>query len=259
MIMNRTQAQFILGAHPPGGVAPTDPRYAEALAYAESDPVLREWLKEIRGFDSAVCAKLERIAPPADLKDAILAGRRPAATPQRSWLGGVWPWAIAALLAGMIAVLIPWRTAGNTGDTRGFRNAAARFLTDEWAHDFDRRDRGFPALQEWAATRPSAVRLEAPRSLRPLPTFGCKVFRWRGHDAFLICFSSGADGQLIHLVSVDRAALSEPASAPQPTTAEPARAGEWNTLTWATGGRVYVALSTMEPDRLLREVEPSQL
>jgi hypothetical protein len=258
MIMNRTQAQFILGAHPPGGTEPKDPRYEEALAYAESDPVLREWLREIRGFDAVVCGKLERIAPPADLKDAILAGRRPVVTPARDWTRTILPWAIAALLAGMVAVFFPWRSVGDSGGARGFRTAAARFLTDEWAHDFDRRDRGFPALQEWAATRTAAARLEAPQGLRPLPTFGCKVFQWRGHEAFLICFSSGEDGQLIHLVSVDRAALPE-ASPMTPGSAEPARAGEWNTLTWSSGGRVYVALSTMEPDRLLREVGPIQL
>jgi hypothetical protein len=74
--MNQTQAQLILGACPPGPWPLDDPQVAEALRLAESDPGLARWLAETRGFDTAVAAKLRAVAPPADLRDAILAGRR---------------------------------------------------------------------------------------------------------------------------------------------------------------------------------------
>src|SRR6185295_12013962 len=82
--MNNQEAKFILGAYRPDGSDATDPMFAEALTMVERDPELRDWLERQRAFDRAVAAKVRAIVPPAELREAILAGGR-ASRPRRLW------------------------------------------------------------------------------------------------------------------------------------------------------------------------------
>ncbi len=257
--MNRTQAQFILGACPPGPL-PTDvPEVAEALRLAETDPALARWLAETRAFDAATAARLRAVSPPADLRDAILTGRRfsHASSPRMFWRRpAVLAWAaMLALLLGLTAV---WLRPPATGSA-AFRRDVASFLSEKWQHDFDFSEAQFPKISEWLARQPGSIRLEAPGGLAGSSTYGCKIFDWQGHRATLVCFLAKDEGGVIHIVSVDRAALpagdlAVPASAPQF-----ARAGEWNTALWTQGGRQYVALSTLSPAGLARYLRPAAL
>lgn len=275
--MNRTQAQFILGACPPGPLPTDDPQVAEALALAETDGVLAAWLAETRSFDAAVAAKLRSIEPPADLKDAILAGRRLPA-PAQAKVGGPWRrpvrpvlWALAAMGAGILGVAVLREVddgkandqiaeAGTAQDVPGdLRMAAAKFLSEGWRHDFDYPESSFPKIQQWAAEQPGQVRIEVPAELAANRTYGCKVFEWQGHRAMLVCFVAKDDDQVIHVVSVDRSALPDAERTAPEQAPVFAQVGRWNTAVWSHGSRRYVALSTMSSETLARNVRPRRL
>ena len=275
--MNRTQAQFILGACPPGPLPTDDPQVAEALTLAETDGGLATWLVETRSFDAVVAAKLRSIEPPADLKDAILAGRRRLApahmtvgSPRRKWARPVL-WALAAMGVGMLGVAVFRETddggsdgqvaeASTAQDVPGdLRKAAAKFLSEQWKHDFDYPESSFPKIQQWAAEQPDQARIEVPADLAASQTYGCKVFEWQGHRAMLVCFIAKDDGQVIHIVSVDRSALpdAERIAPEQPPIF--AQIGRWNTAVWSHGPRRYVALSTTASETLARYLLPQRL
>lgn len=253
--MNRTEAQFILGACPPGPLPPNDPQVAEALALAEQDPELAAWLRDTRAFDAAVAAKLRAVEPPAELRAALLAGRRlsrpamPAFWRRPQWL------ALAALLVLCVGLAAVWLGRGVT-DASGFRTAAARFLSEEWQHDFDLPERSFPNIRTWLAAQPGAIQVEAPPQLAAQRTYGCKVWEWRGRRATLVCFVAGT-GDVIHIVSVDAAQL--PANPADGAAPQFARSGEWNTALWSREGRVYVALTTGDAEMLAQNLRPVPL
>lgn len=256
--MNRTEAQFILGACPPGPLPTDDPQVAEALALAGQDPELARWLQETRDFDAVMAAKLRRTEPPAELRAALLAGRRvmPAAIRPR-WRQPQWL-ALAALVVLCLGLATLWVGRG-PADAADFRTAAANFLSDTWQHEFDLTERNFPKIREWLARQPGGILLEAPPALAGQRTYGCRVWSWRGHRATLVCFAARGTGDVIHIVSVDRKEL--PAELPVPDLAAPqyARTGEWNTALWSQEGRVYVALTTGDSQVLADHLRPELL
>jgi hypothetical protein len=90
--MNTQQAKFILQAYRPGGQDANDPQFAEALEQVKNDPNLAEWFAAQTAFDGAVAHALGTVAPPAQLREMILAGRR-VIEPAPWWrrpVGGRW-------------------------------------------------------------------------------------------------------------------------------------------------------------------------
>ena len=248
--MNQTQAMFILGACPPGPWPTDDAQVAEALAFAESDPELQAWLVETRTFDAAMAGRLRSIEPPADLLDSILAGRRatPAPVPRRRRTTRT-VLALAATIALLIAVPAAWMSFSPKTDAAALRKDAATFLSEKWEHDFDYPESSFPKIQEWAAQQSFHARLDAPAALANSRTYGCKVFKWRGHTATLVCFVPEGQSQVVHIISVDRSALPTDGTA-SPGQPQLAKAGEWNTASWHQGARSYVALTQLTPETL---------
>lgn len=259
MPMNQTQAQFILGACPPGPLPKDDPQVAEALALAETDPELAGWLAETRAFDAAIANQLRAVTAPARVRDAILAGRRlgSMSRPRAFWRKPGWL-ALAALLALLLGVSAVW-LENQRVDAAAFRRDVAKFMSVEWLHDFDFPESSFPRIHEWAAQQPGKIQLEVPVQLAGASTYGCKIFNWRGNKATLVCFLAKAEGEVIHVVSVERSAL-PPAERAVPVDAPQfARAGEWNTAMWSQGGRHYVALTTLNREGLARYLKPVAL
>jgi anti-sigma-K factor RskA len=97
--MTHHEARFILGACRPDGRDAADPMFTEALALAERDPELRRWFERQRSLDATLAAKLQQVAPPAELREAIMAGVR-ASQPRRPW------WAHRGWLAAAAAIAI---------------------------------------------------------------------------------------------------------------------------------------------------------
>jgi hypothetical protein len=58
-----------------GGIDDADPQFLEALAQAQRDPDLAEWLREQRGCYAAIRSKLRQIEPPSDFGEKVIRGR----------------------------------------------------------------------------------------------------------------------------------------------------------------------------------------
>src|SRR4051812_36323321 len=97
--MNNPEAKFILGAYRPDGRDAGDPMFAGALSQAEHEPELHAWFESQRKFDATIAGKLRDVAPPAELREAILAGVR-ASQPRRHW------WTNPAWLAAAAAIVV---------------------------------------------------------------------------------------------------------------------------------------------------------
>src|SRR5690349_1496751 len=101
------EVKLLLSGFRPEGQDASDPIFANALREVAQDPQLRTWFAEAQAFDRAVADRLGEVAPPEELRAAILAGEK-ASRSNRRWLQP-WTWAAAAVLAllGVIAALWP--------------------------------------------------------------------------------------------------------------------------------------------------------
>jgi hypothetical protein len=101
--MNSSDAKEILLLYREG-VDDADPQFAEALAVAERDPRLAEWLRQQGESYRAVRSKLRETETPADFKAKILR-ERPIPFPRSAWSRQILPLAAAiVILAGAAAV-----------------------------------------------------------------------------------------------------------------------------------------------------------
>jgi hypothetical protein len=103
--MNTREAKDILLLYR-GPIDDSDPRFRAALAYAESDPELSQWLREqTRSYD-AIQAKLRAIEPPIGLAEKIVRSR-PIPFP-RDWSRILQLAAAILISASLTALLIKW-------------------------------------------------------------------------------------------------------------------------------------------------------
>lgn len=86
--MNSQQAKFLLQGYRPGGGDADDALFREALNQVAHDPALAAWFERERSFDAKISEGLREVAPPAELRDFILAGgqaTKTASSRHRRW------------------------------------------------------------------------------------------------------------------------------------------------------------------------------
>jgi hypothetical protein len=243
--MNSLEAKFILEACRASGLDASDPKIAEALQAMESDPELAQWFAATQECDRAVIAKLKAVPVPADLVERIRAGKSVTDTgttrwPRRQWLALA---ALVVVLAALAALLIP-RT-GPT-DLATFRNDMADFMDRRWDHTFDLSDPEYAKVKQWLESRTDSIQIDLPQTLAASRTIGCKTLQWHGNTATLICFTPKNAGTVVHILIVNRSALTDaPGEEPQL-----AKLTNWNSAIWSRGDKVYLALTTAEADKL---------
>ncbi len=248
--MTPEEARFLLAAVRSDRLPPDDPRVAEALQLARTDPALREWWQREQDFDHAMAAHLAALRPPPQLRNQILAGQR-ASKPFRRWTLPR-PRRLLALAAGLtlLAAALSLFITGRTAGPDRLASEVARFLDEEWDHDFEHSSSSFGNLKDWLAAKRPGLIFEVPPNLASQPTFGCLVFSWRGYEANLICFRVAELQTVVHVVSLPADCI--------PSFDDPAprlqKSGMWNTATWRQGSRIYVALSIAPHEALARFV-----
>ena len=243
--MNSLEAKFILEACRAGELDASDPKIAEALEAMESDPELAQWFAASQECDRAVITKLKAVPVPADLVERIRAGKSvtdPGANrwPRRQWLALA---ALVVVMAALAAVMVP---RSGPADLATFRNDMADFMDRRWDHTFDLSDPEFAKVKQWLESRSDSIQIDLPLTLAASRTIGCKTFDWRGNTASLICFMPKNAGTVVHIFVVNRSVLTDaPGEEPQPT-----KLTNWNSAIWSRGDKVYLALTTAEPDKL---------
>ncbi len=225
--MDRNEAQNILQLCRPGNESDrNDPLIAEAFAMLETDAELRAWFEEQQDFDSAMCAYMEEVQPPADLKATILAGMRahqihaqstvefqteePAPHSEHTRTKAWWlnPWVgIAALFVLMLVIFAAPRN--NAKSTQLAQNNVAlsgmppvlTFLSEQIddlnIFKFDKRDSNASELQSYLASTGAPSPHKLCDKMANTPTIGCVTFNYNDTKLSMICFKNGTTYHLI--------------------------------------------------------------
>lgn len=234
--MNNQDARFILCAYRPGGRDAGDPAFAEALAQVERDPELRSWWERERGLDAALAARLQDVAPPAGLREAILAGGRASRPVRRAWRLPVWLATAAAVLVLLVAAVM-WRAMRAAPTWADF---ATRSLLDlvQAHHDHVGRPPGLASWQDrlagFALPLPQTLTLD----LSELRQRRCRTVKVGGREVFELCFER--DGAWYHLYAARRSDF--PARGTEEPVELTARDG-YVAATWADAANVYTLVT----------------
>jgi uncharacterized membrane protein YbaN (DUF454 family) len=232
--MNDEQIKFLLGACRPGGRDTTDPAIAEALEQARRDPKLKAWLERDQAFGSAVAGKLREVAPPANLRAAILAGAR-VSTPTPWWKRRA-TFAIAAgfaLLLSLATLALRIARPGKSADLPEFAmNFAGRGFIglQETNPDLER-------LKTWLADRHAPLPARIPPELAQLERLGCRTVDFQGKEVSVICFEQGRE---FHLFVARREDFPALVASAEPHLRE--RRG-WAAAAWSDEKNHYVLVS----------------
>jgi hypothetical protein len=246
--MKNQEAKFILGAYRPDGRDASDPALAPALEQAEHDPELRAWFEQQRKFDTALTAKLQCIAPPPGLREAILTGARMSATPAKRpwWNSPAWLAAAAALVL-MAVVAATVRRSGARPTGAELATFALRDLAD--AHD---QHTGHPAGLADVQAQLASAKLPLPSNLKldlnELTKNHCRAITLGGRPVFEVCFQR--EGTWYHVYVARRSDFAPGAFDPKALMNVQ---GEYASTTWADANHVY-ALVTHAGAQALRRV-----
>lgn len=246
--MSNDEAKFLLNAYRPGGHDAGDPAMTPALAQARSDPALRAWFEREQAHGAAVAAKLRAIAPPAGLRDAILAGARASRVPveprsRRSrWQHPAWLAAAAAIVI-LLSFGAWWGFAPVGGAS--LEEFAVNFVD----HGFRLQKRGadVAALKTWLAERRGPLPETLPLEFARLHALGCRTLTFQGSDVSLVCFER--DGREFHVFVARRDGLSSDVMESAPRFLD---RGKLVAATWTDTKNRYVVVSDAGMDTLRR-------
>ena len=228
--MNTTKAKFILQARRPDGQDDADPRFAEALEQARRDPALAEWLAREQAFDSAVAGKLRAVQPPADLRDAILAGAR-MSRPRSFWRRPQ-ILALAACVTIAIGLAASWPALRPSADMERLALGVMAEVGSEAHHAAMPRARG--RLQALLADSSTKLTAGLPLDFAQFKADGCRSLRIGGREVLEGCFERGGQFHLYVAKRDDFKGEGRPIFRERGTLA---------TVTWTDERNAYVLVS----------------
>jgi hypothetical protein len=236
--MNKSEAMKILMSWRPGvddGEAP----FAEALAFAQTDPELQRWVEEERVRYAAIRGKLLEIEPPKDLARAILAGRPIPMRPARSAPQILQLAAALVLLAG---VAFYWLRPGPRNDTAHYEKYLTRVVDQGYRMSLESND---PArIRRFLASNQAPADYAVTAPLARTTPLGCATLSWNGNPVTMLCFRDHP-GRDVYLFVVDRGAIPNRTPNPAPRIEQ---FGDYSAATWESAGKTYVLTVKGEPD-----------
>ena len=241
--MTNDDAKFILRAYRPDGRDAEDPMFQEALTRARTDPALRVWLEREQQLDATVSEKLKQVAPPAGLRESILAGAlvsRGAAgrRPRMSWF------ILAAAAAIVVMAVWSWpRLRSERFDTEGAALLAMAEVVGP--HEGGQHDVNPGTIGAWLTDSSNRVTAFPADSAR-LRREGCRVVRIGGREMFEICFHRET---WFHLYVVPRDGLRLRSEDVAPMFRERSNLAS---VTWADARHAYVLVSESGIEALRR-------
>jgi hypothetical protein len=225
------EAKEILALRRRGREDAGDPRFAEALELARTDPALADWLERQTAFDAAVGEELRRIPVPADLRERILA-RRPASSRATASWRQPWSYAAAAAVAAVAVVAGLW-LARPPVDFDTYRREMTGVVAGEYEIEF--KTSQLDAIRSYLASHGSPSDYALTPAMKNLELEGASALRWRGRNVSLICLEAGEDEDLFLFV-VPRSAFRD---APAVASLQFERVGAMTTAAWSTGDNIY--------------------
>lgn len=241
--MTHDEAKFILRSYRPGTPDDRDPVFAEALALADRDPVLRAWWESQRAFDDAVARKLTALAPSSGSLELILAGARAQRRSRRRMRTLAW------LAAAAVAILL------TLVGTQRFRfgpikeESLTAFALADTRHNLWGHQGHAPALTALhEALNQGDLRARASRLLdiSALRADGCRSVRVAGREVFEICFGPEHE---FHLYLAKRTDFPKEGLGESPVMTEQ---GRFSIATWADEEHVYSLVTYVGSESLRR-------
>ncbi|MBP6507191.1 MAG: hypothetical protein KA257_06465 [Opitutaceae bacterium] len=208
--MNNDEAKFILRAYRPGGRDAGDATFAAVLEQARRDPALGAWFAREQAHDTAVAAKVRELAPPAGLREAILAGGRVSAAPKRRWRQPAWL-ALAASVAVVLGVLATWP------DSRAEAAPVqlAEFALNDMVHGtHGGHGEASSTLHRWLSAKDNRIAGALPINFDQLRRTGCRTLSYDGREMLEMCFAR--NGTMFHLYVVREKAAKTGGEAAEP-------------------------------------------
>ena len=233
--MTNQEAKFILTAYRPGGGDAGDPALGDALAQSRRDPALAAWFAREQAHGAAIAARLREIAPPAGLREAILAGARASGAPARArqnwglWLG------LAAGVAILCAATVAWLGRPSARLARFERFA----VNDTVIGGHESHGAPATALEEMLSRPTTHLGGPLPVDFAALRATGCRTLSFGGHDVIEVCFGRG--GSMFHLYVLQRADFPRMPGDGSPVVGERTGTGF---VSWMDGRNRYVVVGT---------------
>jgi hypothetical protein len=215
------------------------PEIAEALAIAERDPALRQWLQGHRELQRAVTQSLRGIQVPPGLARQIVERAPIILFP---WWRRFPTWAAAAaiFLAFFIAVF-EWNRHANTNDNAAngsfptFRSRMVRSVLRQYQMDIVTNH--MPAIRQFLNTNQAPANYVLPAGLTRLPPRGAGLQSWQRERVAMVCLDTGGNGTAILFV-VDANSVTNP----PPKAPEFQQVSKLMTASWTDGDRAYLLM-----------------
>ena len=246
--MNRDEAKSILLLYRHGTADADAPQIAEALALAERDPELKEWLVVHCARQFVVREKFRQIAAPAGLKEQIISEQ----AAQENWNRPQKKFALAAVAAGLLLLTFGafWFSQRTRDDTLAiYQNQMAGVALRGYAMDVVTNDPA--AIRAYLAQNHAPAEFVIPASLKQATLTGCAVQGWQGVRVSMICFRTRQAAPDVAtdlwLFVVDRASVKDSSAG---TVAQFSQVNRLMTATWIQGDKLYFLGTTGDPQTI---------
>jgi hypothetical protein len=239
--VNRDEAKTILLLYRHGTADADDPQIAEALALAERDRELKDWLVIHCAREFVLREKFRQIAAPAGLKEQIISeqARQGKMIFWRQEFSLAAAAAAIILLFGVLAFFLFQKTETD-GTLAVYQNQMAGVALRGYAMDLMTND---PVpIRAYLAQKQAPADFVLPAALKEAALAGCAVEGWQDKKVSMICFrtakavAAGGQGDL-WLFVVDHASVK---NAPAGVAPQFSKVNRLITATWTQDGKLYV-------------------
>jgi hypothetical protein len=237
--VNRDEAKTILLLYRHGTADAEDPHIAEALALAERDQELKDWLVKHCARQFVLREKFREIPAPAGLKEQIISER---AVQEKTifWRPQFALAAVAVLV--LLVVLVPIRFShrGHDDTLAIYQNQMAGAVLRGYAMDLTTND--MVQIRNYLAQNHAPSDFVLPAALKQAALTGCAIEGWQGVRVSMICFSTGktlAQGAQsdLWLFVVDHDSVK---GAPVGNSPQISKINRLITATWTQGDKLYL-------------------
>ena len=249
--MNHDEAKNILLLYRHGTADADDPQIAEALALAERDPELKDWLVVHCARQFVLRERFRQITAPAGLKEQIISEQ--AAQHRRALHRGNWVPAAFATLMLLAATIAFWFSQRGHDDTLAiYQNRMVGVALRGYAMDLLTNNP--EPIRTYLAQNHAPADFVLPAALQKTALSGCAVEGWQDAKVSMICFRTGKPlapgGQSdLWLFVVDRASVR---GSPAGSSPQFSKVNRLVTATWTEGDKLYL-LGTEGDEQTLKQ------
>ncbi|MBI5388676.1 MAG: hypothetical protein HZA90_28780 [Verrucomicrobia bacterium] len=244
--MTRDEAKLILQACRPGGQDAANPRCAEAMALAQTDPELAAWLAQERAFDASISAKLKSNPVPPNLRTAILAGEK--VIRQLAWWHLINWRRVAACAAILVVGVAAFLFSLNKTQTILAATDEAIEIAQSRVTHLSLHTNNLAGVRQFFSKCRAPADFDVPSGLRKLPVMGGTLVGVQYRTASVVCFRITGQNYLTLFVMDELPDGTIPPEGEIKFVAQ----GEWTTAIWNEKGKTYMVHGKVHPNSLRR-------